>query len=305
MELMSTATEIRLAIYEKLLIQHDGPISFRLHYPDFRSELTKTTSGLCPALLRVSKQVYAEAISILYSKNRFRFPESPLVDNRTGPHPIAVFLDEIGPHNASLLRHVCVTLLGEGWLAKELQFRELDVLRVHTDVCIAITTLELTLTVELFDLPETPGSPVSRVSLDTVSKRLKEFPSLQRVRIDLRLLGWDMGSDADDEEGDRDGGVVSLGHDEEQQEQMHGFDGETDITLLRQLKARREALIKEMDGRGWVTNVTEVPSMDDTWDDTESWELGYHDDFMYERDQDDDSLWRHMRWDYADDGGPA
>ena len=310
MDLMSLATEIRLAIYADLLIQRDGPINFEENYDQllqFRIRPTKTTTNLCPALLRVSKQVYTEAISILYSKNCFRFSDLTSVDDLPTRHPIAVFLDEIGTRNASLLHHVCVSLTLEDWPG-ELQLRDLDVLRDHPNVCLGITTLELELTLEPVHFLASSDSPVSSRSLDLVSERLQGFPSLRKVEVDLRLLGWEE-SDADDGKSDRHEGVVPLGQEQEQQEQAQEYG------LLppgRHLKARREDLVKQMGDRGWVTKVTEIPLAESISGDAHSWwGPEFYEDYMSEREEEELSDYYHERQvegyrrGYADDGGPA
>ena len=311
MDLMSLATEIRLAIYADLLIQPDGPINFQENYDQPRSvrlRPTEATADLCPAILRVSKQVHAEAISILYSKNCFRFSDLASVDDSTTCHPLAAFLDEIGVRNASLLRHVCVSLLRNDWF-RELQLHDLDVLRDHPSTRLGITMFELSLslTLELGDLPEASDSPVSSKSLDLVGERLGSFPSLREVKIDLRLLGWDE-SDVDDGKSDRDDRVIPLGQEQEQQEQAQEY-GEP---LGRHSKTRKEVLVKQMGDRGWVTKVTETPLHVSTWGDAEPWwEPEDYDDYMNERDEEELSDYyrqRQVEWyrlGYADDGGPA
>lgn len=103
------AIEIRLKIYLELLV-HSESIVFVADYglsspPLFRSK----REGLCPALLRVNKKVHGEASSLLYSNNRFRFPDifisTPSATN--SPH-IAPFLRQIGSQ-ASFIRHICIT----------------------------------------------------------------------------------------------------------------------------------------------------------------------------------------------------
>jgi hypothetical protein len=101
-------TEIRLKIYSELLV-HSEPIVFVADYgpsspPLFRSK----RDGLCPALLCVNKRAHSEASPLLYSNNRFRFPDiftsSP---SATDSAHIAPFLSQIGSQ-ASLIRHICI-----------------------------------------------------------------------------------------------------------------------------------------------------------------------------------------------------
>jgi hypothetical protein len=97
--------EIRLNIYSELLV-HPEPIVFVADYgpsspPLFRSK----RDGLCPALLRVNKKVHSEASPLLYSNNRFRFPD---ILTSTDSAYIAPFLRQIGSQ-ASLIRHICIS----------------------------------------------------------------------------------------------------------------------------------------------------------------------------------------------------
>jgi hypothetical protein len=110
MSFFGVPSEIRLKIYSELLV-HSEPIVFVADDdgppapPLFRSK----RDGLCPALLRVNKKVHSEASPLLYSNNRFRFPDiftsTPSATN--SPH-IAPFLRQIGSQ-ASLIRHICIT----------------------------------------------------------------------------------------------------------------------------------------------------------------------------------------------------
>jgi hypothetical protein len=69
------AIEIRLKIYSEILV-HSEPIDFVAnHRSSPPSLLLSKREGLCPALLRANKKVHGEASSLLYSVNRFRFPD--------------------------------------------------------------------------------------------------------------------------------------------------------------------------------------------------------------------------------------
>jgi hypothetical protein len=75
MGFMDVPTEIRLKIYSELLVLPE-PIKFVAGFgppspPLFRPRWDR----LCPAVLRVCRTVYDEAISLLYRSNRFQFPE--------------------------------------------------------------------------------------------------------------------------------------------------------------------------------------------------------------------------------------
>lgn len=81
MDLFALPVELRFKIYSELLV-HCAPIDIS-NAQDFS---TRVFGGappilygegieLWPALLRTSKRVYGEAISLLYSDNFFRFPD--------------------------------------------------------------------------------------------------------------------------------------------------------------------------------------------------------------------------------------
>jgi hypothetical protein len=105
MDFFSLPANVRLQIYSELLVCSKrivfvadfGPSSPRL----FRS----SKDGLCPALLCVSKRVQSEARQLLYSHNRFQFPDVFLKSTHIAP-----FLGQIGSQ-ASLLRHICMSFL--------------------------------------------------------------------------------------------------------------------------------------------------------------------------------------------------
>jgi hypothetical protein len=103
-------TEIRLKIYSEPLVDSE-PIIFIADYglsspPLFRSK----RDGLCPALLRVNKRAHSEASPLLYSNNRFRFPDIfTSTPSATDSAHIAPFLSQIGSQ-ASLIRHICIAV---------------------------------------------------------------------------------------------------------------------------------------------------------------------------------------------------
>lgn len=196
MRFFAFPAEIRLMIYSELLVQH-GPINF----PWF-SRLCPDTVDLCPALLRASRQVYHEAISILYSKNCFHF--SCLKPASVGCNPtLAVFIRRIGAQ-ASLIRRIrvgCPTaLLAEDHRndsePEKVYFDDLHILQ---DACPNISKLELALPLDVDD-------PVSRDTSffdeleDIVDRRLEAFRSLKSVKVDFRLLFNAEESDDDTEQ---------------------------------------------------------------------------------------------------------
>lgn len=116
--LLRLPTEIRLDIYRELLVPVDRPIVFHVDYGPagdqkrLRPGLKAQARGLHPSILRVNKTIHGEATPVLYSENRFRFPDASIAMDDGGtwfsmvPH-IAPFLKQIGA-NAGLLRHICM-----------------------------------------------------------------------------------------------------------------------------------------------------------------------------------------------------
>src|SRR3954470_6747495 len=174
MDLFAFPAEIRLLIYSELLLHH-GTISFpatSLRYPHW--------IDLCLDLLHVNKQVYGEAISILYSGNYFRF--SPDVASTQCHTALAAFVLQIGARSR-LIRHVCVEDCGHdpGFQAC---IGNLDLLR---DACPGMTTLEISLRAD----PILHNSPVFAKSLDLIDSRLGAFQALQKFKVDVELSDWD------------------------------------------------------------------------------------------------------------------
>ncbi|KAH6695902.1 hypothetical protein BKA61DRAFT_498225, partial [Leptodontidium sp. MPI-SDFR-AT-0119] len=193
--------EIRLEIYSEPLV-HSEPIVFVAGYgppspPLFRSK----RGGLCPALLRVNKKVHGEASSLLYSNNRFRFPDifvstPPATES---PH-IAPFLHQIGSQ-ASLIRHICITFPAfydfqrKRVMLHEAHIKNLELIR---DICTSITTLEL-----LFP-PYSANyafddSPIAAEELDLLDTRFKAIPSLKEITVNSQVYAAE---DPDDYPGD-------------------------------------------------------------------------------------------------------
>lgn len=113
---LNLPVEIRLMIYENLLIHQDGPYIMASSYMHVDRTSREKPLGLSPAILRVNKQIHNEASPVLYSKNRFRFlnhidskdgGESPFMIHTTLTPNIAPFLSQIG-HQATLLRHIAI-----------------------------------------------------------------------------------------------------------------------------------------------------------------------------------------------------
>ncbi|KAH8744600.1 hypothetical protein F5883DRAFT_589182, partial [Diaporthe sp. PMI_573] len=199
MDLFAFPVEVRLKIYSQLLVHSKLIHLKKREYPLPARLWLGERIDLCPALLRTSKQVYDEAVSLLYSNNCFHFPEEDKATTgyATGT-TLAFFLGQIGLL-ARLLRHVCVTLPNRSTLLgtqlHEDHVKDLDLIR---DACVGITTLELS-------LPFTSGFPVSMASLDLIDTRLKALRPLQNVIVNVRWYGGESVEASDDEAGDLSG----------------------------------------------------------------------------------------------------
>jgi hypothetical protein len=73
---MNLPPELRLIVYEALLALDEALLiekERRLGYPyDYETDEHKIIRTLQPAILRTSRQVYSEAMSVLYKQNKFR-----------------------------------------------------------------------------------------------------------------------------------------------------------------------------------------------------------------------------------------
>jgi hypothetical protein len=177
--------EIRLQIYSELLV-HPEPIVFVADYgppspPLFRSR----RDGLCSALLQLNKQAHSEASPLLYSNNRFRFPD---IWTSTDSAHIAPFLLQIGPQ-ANLIRHICISFPtfddfrhGSASL-HEAHIKNLELIR---DTCTSITTLELSLHSDRANCA-LRDSPVAEQALDLLDARFKAIPSLKEVIVNFQV----------------------------------------------------------------------------------------------------------------------
>ena len=291
MDLFAFPVEVRLAIYSQLLV-HPAPINLeKRDYPLPARLWLRESIDLCPALLRTSKQIYYEAVSLLYSDNCFHFHEEDeeAIGYETGT-TLAFFLGQIGLP-ARFLRYVCVTLPNLstflGTQLHEDHVKDLDLIR---DACVGITTLKLSFSF-------TSGFPVSTATLDLIDTRLKAIPPLQNVIANVRWYGGESVEASDDEVGDL-GGVNDWNHPE----------------------GRLAAKLRE---RGWTVQITKVPPVKKVWTDPDGRfefdnEDNYHEymdnvwsQLEWEREQGEEAQYYYQRqlegYDrgYADDGGPS
>lgn len=104
---MSFPVEIRLLIYQYLL--HSWKFHIALHYSQRRRGgklLGSVThrgegAGLQPAILRCSRQIYTEAITVLYSENYFEYYSNDRYAPHAGGFPL---------HNLTLIRYLGVCI---------------------------------------------------------------------------------------------------------------------------------------------------------------------------------------------------
>ncbi|KAI0182705.1 hypothetical protein EV127DRAFT_322320, partial [Xylaria flabelliformis] len=184
--------EIRLQIYSELLVLPE-PIVFLVNYGPPSPSLSRSNrDGLCPALLRVNKQVHSEASSLLYSNNRFRFPDVfTSVSSTTKSAHMAPFLRQIGSQ-ASLIRYICITIPAfptfydsqqDRAMFHQAQIKNLELLR---DTCTSITTLELSAPSDCADYVF-DDSPIAAETLGLLDTRLKAIPSLRKVVVNFQI----------------------------------------------------------------------------------------------------------------------
>ncbi|OAA33091.1 hypothetical protein AAL_00556 [Moelleriella libera RCEF 2490] len=181
--------EIRLHIYSDLLVQDDavefgadlGPRDPRLmrYRVDNRS--------LCPAVLRVNKLVNSEATPILYSANRFRFPDAYTSFGDSLVPYIVPFLQQVG-RNASLLQHICIKFPAfcyQSWEKPVLRKELIHVFQGIRDACLGLKTIEIS------SKPAAEDSP-SLEDVDLVAEMLRVLdddggfrlmPSLESILI--------------------------------------------------------------------------------------------------------------------------
>lgn len=303
MDLFAFPIEIRLKIYSHLLT-HDGPITLLATFcDDMSSRLCPEGIDFCPSLLCASKQVYSEAISLLYANNCFRFSDMDSAPTRYHM-TIAAVLRQVGAQ-ASLLRHVCIGFptvpLAEDYKHDpkllEHGLYSLDLLR---DACPSITTLELSLPSERAEF--VLHSSIFTELLDLIRTRLEAFQLLREVKVGLELLGQ-----SPDER------TIDGAEDAENGEKKESCDD--------QWKSHRDSLW-QLRSRGWAVNIAEMSPVKEVWvspdDMIEFDNEDDYDEYMIEwygreQEREDDELADYYRqrqlesyrMGYADDGGPA
>jgi len=187
MGFLDVATEIRLQIYSELLVLSE-PIKFVTNFgppspPLFRSR----RDGLCPAVLRVCRTVYDEAIPLLYSSNRFQFPEvfGSTRSVSTYAH-VAPFLIQIGLQ-AKLIHHICIPFptfdypVPERTRLDEVHIENLELIR---KTCKNVKTLELLVPAEHSNYALRDW-PIAFEALDLLNTRFKAIHSLKEIVINF------------------------------------------------------------------------------------------------------------------------
>ncbi|CZR68828.1 uncharacterized protein PAC_18728 [Phialocephala subalpina] len=184
--------EIRLQIYSELLV-HPEPIIFVAdHGPPSPPLLRSKRYGLCPALLQLNRQAHSETSPLLYSNNRFRFPDVfTSISSITDSAHITPFLSRIGSQ-ASLIRYICITFPAypsfydpqrDGARFRESHIKNLELIR---DTCTSITTLELSIPPDhanyVFD-----DSSMAIETLDLLDTRFKDIPSLKEIIVNFQV----------------------------------------------------------------------------------------------------------------------
>ena len=177
MVLLSFPIEIRLKIYSELFVQH-SPVRFGADWGLCNPRLVRRGKGLNPALLRVNKTVNREAMPILYSNNRFQFPDAYVSsnaitsskshgDSHLVPY-IAPFLQQIGG-NASLLRHICIDFPPPDWtnihLSPTLGEEHVRVLQLIREACPDLRKVEIS--------SKPPDGPFSLCDVDWAAGMLR------------------------------------------------------------------------------------------------------------------------------------
>jgi hypothetical protein len=186
----SFPSEIRNKIYEEALVLSEPIILvvaqpyggiYGLSLP--RNSLFYGPLRLCPAILLANKRAHREASPLLYSRNCFRVQTRGI---------LTLFLDDIGPQNASFLRHICITFpafddnhVGSVTL-KEDSIRTLELIR---DNCTNLTTLETSLRLRTINAMEVAinmlDSPRAAAPLALVDARFKAISSLKEIIVNV------------------------------------------------------------------------------------------------------------------------
>jgi hypothetical protein len=178
--------EIRLQIYSEILVQ-SAPIAIKNH----KHGSSRRPSTICvyPELLRVNKKAHSEASSLLYSKNRFQFPD---FSSQGASGDFALFLRQIGSQT-KFIRHICIDLprfyfntSGRTALVTLDPKGQKD-LELIRDTCTSLTTLELFSYGSPLTCQNSYNVVVSTKGLDLVNMRTKAIPSIKKIVAIIRV----------------------------------------------------------------------------------------------------------------------
>jgi hypothetical protein len=183
----SFPSEIRNKIYEEALVLSELIVLCAMQYGGIYGLALPMNSRmcgllrLCPVILLANKRTHREASTLLYSRNRFRLDKGFLT----------LFLDQIGPQNASFLRHICIAFPAfddyhvESVTLKEDSIRTLECIR---DNCTNLATLETSLRFRTINIMESaidaPDSPRA-ATLALVDARFKAISSLKEIIVNV------------------------------------------------------------------------------------------------------------------------
>jgi hypothetical protein len=188
MSLSACPPEIRLRIYDELLATRETVVFVADYGQPFPPLLLAPGCELCPAILRVNRKMYYEAVHVLYSSNRFQFPDA--VSSISPPASCAYiqsFLSEIGPH-ARLLRHIRINFPNIDYNQRrrgELHHSHRANLVLIRDTCPRVRILEMQLDIAktyIFD-----RSPSINVVLDCLDKHIKSILFLEEIIINVQV----------------------------------------------------------------------------------------------------------------------
>jgi hypothetical protein len=176
---LSLPSELRNNIYEQLLVLQE-PIVRPTRPWSWYSPLR----ALHPELLLANKTVHREASSLLYAQNHFDLSMC------TSEH-VASFLDQIGRHNASHIRHICIDFpdfrdLGQPNVAlKDDSVRILAKIQSDcTNLSTLTTSLDSTNAMELkLDALDSPR--IAGEALALVDARFRAILSLEEVVVEV------------------------------------------------------------------------------------------------------------------------
>ena len=177
--------EIRFQIYSVLLV-HSEPIVLVADYNNPPSLRSRRIYGLCPALLQLNKQAHSEASPLLYSHNRFQFPN---IFNSPDSASIAPFLLQVRSQ-ANLIRHICVPFpnfdVDFQYTSANLHKAYVEDLELIRNICTSITTLELSVYSDRVN-DALRDSPVAEQALDLLDTRLKAIQSLREIIVNFQV----------------------------------------------------------------------------------------------------------------------